>query len=82
MNDILRNSNDGDRGRKLLTVIIPVAVIRFYWLAFPAPMRSLWSFGTGSSGKALAEARAGAGWSVFARYANPLRAFENQSWDN
>jgi hypothetical protein len=63
-------------------LLVPVLIIRAYRL-IPCRVRSAWSLGSSSSGKALAQAQAtGNGWAAIARYASPVRAFENQSWDN
>lgn len=67
---------------KLINLLIPVAVITVYRL-IPEQIRSIWSFGSSSSAAALAYARStGNGWAAIRRYASPVRAFENQSWDN
>lgn len=67
---------------RFLLLTLPVAIIRAYRL-IPERVRATWSMGSSSSGKALAQAQAaGNGWPAIARYAHPLRAFENQSWDN
>jgi hypothetical protein len=67
---------------RLAMLSAPVAVIRAYRL-IPCRIRAAWSMGTSSSGRALALAQeTGNGWAAIARYASPVRAFENQSWDN
>lgn len=67
--------------KSLISVTLPLAVIRAYWRLVPGRVRSSLSDPPGTSASAWEAVSAGGGWRAFWHYALPRRSMHGGPFD-